>query len=105
MSKVTLHSVIRALIERDGKRCQICRLPLYLNAPFVGAKRNKRQTHPCAPTVDHIRHVSRGGRRGDFDNLRLTHKLCNHSRNNGSVPKEEHVKKVRRLVTELGLRA
>jgi 5-methylcytosine-specific restriction endonuclease McrA len=103
MSKVTLHSVIRMLVERDGRRCQICHLPMYFNAPYQGLKGRRRQTHPCAPTVDHIVHVSKGGRRGELDNLRLAHKLCNQGRSNRAKPSSAHVQKVARLVAELGL--
>jgi 5-methylcytosine-specific restriction endonuclease McrA len=53
--------------------------------------------------VDHVVHVSRGGRRGELDNLRLTHKLCNHGRGDRSIPDAAHLQKVARLVAELGL--
>ncbi|HME81716.1 MAG TPA: HNH endonuclease [Candidatus Eremiobacteraceae bacterium] len=103
MSKVTLRSVMRTLIKRDGKRCQICHLPIYFNAPFVGRNGEKRQTHPCAPTVDHIIHVSKGGRRGELDNLRLAHRLCNLGRSDRDTPYPAQLQKVARLVSELGL--
>jgi 5-methylcytosine-specific restriction endonuclease McrA len=103
VSKVTLHDVIRTLVKRDGRRCQICHLPIYFNAPYQGRKGEKRQTHPCAPTVDHVVPVSKGGRRGKLSNLRLAHKLCNQGRNVRSMPDSAHLQKVAWLVAELGL--
>jgi 5-methylcytosine-specific restriction endonuclease McrA len=103
MSKVTLHAIIRTLVERDGRDCQICRPPMYFDAPYEGLKGQKIQSHPCAPTVDHIVPVSQGGRRGELDNLRLAHKLCNQSRNARAAPDPAHLQKVSRLVAELRL--
>jgi len=103
MSKVTLHAFIKTLIERDGRRCQICCLPIYFNAPYQRTRGGSRQTHPCAPTVDHIVPVSRGGRRGELSNLRLAHRLCNQSRSARDTPNPLHLSKVARLVAELGL--
>ena len=94
--------MIRTLVKRDGELCQICRLPIYFKAPFLATEDGWRQSHPCAPSVDHIVPISKGGRRGELSNLRLTHRLCNHSRSNRGAPSQKHVEKVARLLAEVG---
>lgn len=61
---------IVALRERDGVKCQLCYLPVWLSAP---------RHHPCAPSVDHIVPRASGGC-NCMRNLRLTHYWCNHAR-------------------------
>lgn len=42
-------------------------------------------THPLAPEVDEIIPVSRGGSPYDWDNLQLTHRICNQRKGNRMV--------------------
>lgn len=57
-----------ALMQRAKGRCEWCRCetPLYLRGT----------THPCAPEVDHVVPLSRGGHHADW-NLQLLCRACN----------------------------
>ncbi len=61
------------LVHRDRGLCQLCGLAVDVNAP--------RDT-PLKPTLDHIVPKSLGGQY-TVENLRVTHRFCNHKRSNG----------------------
>lgn len=67
--------LIGYLVERDGRRCAICRRVVSLDVRS-GPKGNRR-----GPSVDHVIPRSLGGR-DDLANLRLTHWGCNQQRGN-----------------------
>lgn len=56
------------LMERDRKRCGICREPI------------RAKTGPRRPSIDHIVPLSRGGMH-ELANLQITHYRCNLSKN------------------------
>lgn len=62
-----------AIYERDGWVCQICYLPIAVDAPV---------NDDYAPSLDHITPRSAGGGH-ETDNLRLAHRLCNAKRGAG----------------------
>lgn len=57
----------RAIFERDGWTCQLCRLPLDIE---------KEVPHPLAPTIDHIVPLACGGTH-EPRNAQAAHFLCN----------------------------
>lgn len=71
---------VTRLLARDGDRCPICREPLN--------RRIRDSDSPWYLTFDHIVPRSLGGLT-KFDNLRLTHQLCNSRRGNDPVPDTE----------------
>lgn len=64
---------VRAIYERDGWRCQICRRKCLHR--FVVSKVDGRP-HPRSPTIDHIRSMKRGGNH-EPSNLQLACFSCN----------------------------
>lgn len=62
----------RAVFERDGFICHICRKPLAMT---------ERAPSPLSPSIDHIVPISKGGKH-TFANLRAAHLRCNMSRGN-----------------------
>lgn len=70
ISRTVRQRLLRAVIERDGKRCAICRRPVDLS--LCG------RDH-LGPTLDHVIPVAEGGG-DDLPNLRLAHMICNATR-------------------------
>lgn len=64
---------VKAIYERDGWRCQICRRKCLRK--FVVSKADGRP-HPRSPTIDHIRSMKHGGNH-EPSNLQLACFLCN----------------------------
>lgn len=56
-----------ALLQRDGNTCQLCMLPVKLDAAFPD---------PHFPTVDHVIPLIRGGEHS-YANTQVAHYLCN----------------------------
>jgi 5-methylcytosine-specific restriction endonuclease McrA len=63
-------ALLTYLMERDRKRCGICREPI------------RAKTGPRRPSVDHIVPLSRGGQH-ELSNLQAAHYVCNLAKNNG----------------------
>lgn len=67
---------------RDAMRKRV--LAAYDTCAICGREVDKSlpQYDPLAPEVDEIIPVSRGGSPYDFDNLQLTHRVCNEKKGN-----------------------
>lgn len=63
----------REIYERDGWRCQICRMRV---------PQDKQWPHPQSPTLDHIVPLTEDGTSHTRRNVRLAHLVCNSSRSN-----------------------
>ena len=66
---------LRARVLREEDVCWLCNGTVDKTLPAG---------HPMAPEVDEIIPVSKGGSPYDRDNCRLTHRICNARRGNGS---------------------
>jgi 5-methylcytosine-specific restriction endonuclease McrA len=67
------HAVRRAVLERDGWRCQLCGEPIDPHAV---------PRSPRSATVDHVVPVLEGGAWYEPANLRAAHAVCNSTRAN-----------------------
>lgn len=67
---------------RDSLRARV--LATYDTCAICGREVDKTLDYlnPLAPEVDEIVPVSRGGSPYDFDNLQLTHRICNQRKGN-----------------------
>ena len=66
---------VRAAVLAEETHCGICGLPVDVTLPAG---------QPGSPEVDEIIPASKGGSPYRRDNCRLTHRLCNARRGNGS---------------------
>jgi 5-methylcytosine-specific restriction endonuclease McrA len=66
---------VRAQVLRDEDSCAICGQPVDKGLPAG---------QPGSPEVDELIPVSKGGSPYKRENCRLTHRLCNARRGNGS---------------------
>ena len=66
---------VRAAVLAEETHCAICGLPVDITLPAG---------QPDSPEVDERIPVSKGGSPYRRDNCRLTHRLCNARRGNGS---------------------
>lgn len=69
---------LRARVLAEETDCWICGEPV---------DKQLRTPHPGSPEVDEVVPVSLGGDPLDRDNCRLSHRLCNVRRSNGTRPK------------------
>lgn len=68
--------LVTRLMARDGDLCGICGAPL--------DRRVRDELSPEYITLDHVVPLSKGGL-DQWDNLRLAHARCNHTRGNGDA--------------------
>lgn len=66
----------RAVFERDGWTCHLCRKPV---------PRDKKAPHPLSPTLDHIIPMSVPGGDHVYENVRTAHFRCNSLRGTGGT--------------------
>ena len=72
----SLRNTLRKRVLSTYDTCAICGREVDKTLPYL---------HPLAPEVDEIIPVSRGGSPYDWDNLQLTHKICNQRKGNKMV--------------------
>jgi len=65
-------SIRRAVIERDGRVCQLCSRPVVVRT----RRRGRARTHDHQLTLDHVVAVVNGGATS-IDNLRVCCRRCN----------------------------
>lgn len=71
----SLRTKLRKRVLREETHCGICGEPVDVSLPHG---------YPQSPEVDEIIPVSKGGDPYDRKNCRLTHRLCNQRRGNGT---------------------
>ncbi|MCW2926605.1 MAG: endonuclease [Thermoleophilia bacterium] len=70
----------RAVIERDGRLCQVCGRPV-----VISSGRRSRKQHPDnLLTLDHLVPRSKGGS-STVDNLRVACRACNMRRSSRAI--------------------
>ena len=77
---------LRARILREEHTCAICGQPV---------DKNLKTPDPWSPEIDEITPISLGGDPLDRSNCRLTHRICNIRRGNGTKPTPTSLRRVR----------